>query len=29
VIASSARRGYSTVEEISKKPLRHPHSESA
>jgi hypothetical protein len=29
VVASSARRGYSTLEEISKKPFRHPHSESA
>ena len=29
VVASSARRGYSTLEEISKKPVRHPHSESA
>jgi len=29
VVASSARRGYSTFEEISKKPFRHPHSESA
>ena len=29
VIASSARHGYSTVEEISKKPFRHPHSKSA
>jgi len=29
VIASSARRGYGTVEEISKRPFRHPHSESA
>jgi hypothetical protein len=29
VIATSARRGYSTLEEISKKPFRHPHSESA
>jgi hypothetical protein len=26
---NSARRGYSTLEEISKKPFRHPHSESA
>jgi len=24
-----ARRGYATVEELSKKPFRHPHSESA
>jgi hypothetical protein len=29
VVASSARRGYSALEEISKKPFRHPHSESA
>jgi hypothetical protein len=29
VVATSARRGYSTLEEISKKPFRHPHSESA
>jgi len=29
VIASSARRGYNVIEEISKKPFRHPHSESA
>ena len=29
VVASSARRGYNTFEEISKKPFRHPHSESA
>jgi hypothetical protein len=29
VVANSARRGYSTLEEISKKPFRHPHSESA
>jgi len=29
VVASSARRTYSTFEEISKKPFRHPHSESA
>ena len=29
VVASSARRGYSTLEEISKRPVRHPHSESA
>ncbi len=29
VVAVSARRGYSTFEEISKKPFRHPHSESA
>lgn len=28
-VVSSARRGYSTLEEISKKPFRHPHSESA
>ena len=28
-VAGSARRGYSTIEEISKKPFRHPHSESA
>jgi hypothetical protein len=28
-VASSARRGYTTLEEISKKPFRHPHSESA
>jgi hypothetical protein len=29
MVANSARRGYSTLEEISKKPFRHPHSESA
>jgi hypothetical protein len=29
VVATSARRGYSTVEEISKKPFRHLRSESA
>jgi hypothetical protein len=29
VVATSARRGYSALEEISKKPFRHPHSESA
>jgi hypothetical protein len=28
-VASSARRGYSALEEVSKKPFRHPHSESA
>jgi hypothetical protein len=28
-VANSARRGYSALEEISKKPFRHPHSESA
>ena len=29
VIAQSARRGYATLEEISKKPFHRPHSESA
>lgn len=29
VIATTARRSYATVEELSKKPFRHPHSESA
>ena len=29
VVATSARRGYTTLEEISKRPFRHPHSESA
>ncbi|MGB0035920.1 MAG: hypothetical protein WBP79_10645 [Candidatus Acidiferrales bacterium] len=29
VVAESARRGYSTLEEISRKPFRHPRSESA
>jgi hypothetical protein len=29
VVAISARRGFSTLEDISKKPFRHPHSESA
>jgi hypothetical protein len=29
VISSITRRGYSDLEEISKKPFRHPHSESA
>jgi energy-coupling factor transporter transmembrane protein EcfT len=28
-LAHSARRGYSKFEEISKKPFRHPRSESA
>lgn len=28
-VATTARRGYSALEEISKKPIRHPHSESA
>jgi hypothetical protein len=28
VVVSSARRGYSTLEELSKRPVRHPHSES-
>ena len=28
VIASSARRGYAALEEISRKPFRHPRSES-
>ena len=28
-VVVSARRGYSALEEISKKPFRHPHSESA
>ena len=25
----AARRGYAVVEDLSKKPIRHPHSESA
>jgi len=29
VIVNSARRGYATLEEISRKPFRHPRSESA
>jgi uncharacterized membrane protein HdeD (DUF308 family) len=29
VIAQSTKRGYGMVEEIGKKSLRHPHSESA
>lgn len=29
VAGTSARRGYAAIEEISKKPFRHPHSESA
>jgi len=29
VVAISARRGIGTLEELSKKPFRHPHSESA
>lgn len=29
VIATTARRSYAMVEELSKKPFRHPHSESA
>jgi len=29
VVATTARRGYSAIEELSKKPFRHPHSESA
>ena len=29
VIAHSTRRGYGVVEEIGRKALRHPHSESA
>jgi hypothetical protein len=29
VIADSARRGYATLEEISRKQFRHPRSESA
>ena len=29
VISSSARRGYAGLEEISRKPFRHPRSESA
>jgi hypothetical protein len=29
LIASTARRYYNLLEEISKKPFRHPHSESA
>jgi hypothetical protein len=29
VISNSARRGYASLEEISRKPLRHPRSESA
>ena len=28
-VTTAARRYYSIVEEISKKPFRHPHSESA
>jgi hypothetical protein len=29
VISTSARRGYASLEEISRKPFRHPRSESA
>lgn len=29
VLARSARRGYSVVDELSRKPFRHPRSESA
>jgi hypothetical protein len=29
VIADSARRGYASLEEVSRKPFRHPRSESA
>jgi hypothetical protein len=29
VIADSARRGYASLEEISRKSFRHPRSESA
>ena len=29
VVATSARRGVTALEDISKKPFRHPHSESA
>jgi hypothetical protein len=29
VIATTAKRGYSALEDLSKKPFRHPHSESA
>ena len=29
VVATTARRGYNAIEELSKKPFRHPHSESA
>jgi hypothetical protein len=29
VIGDTARRGFSTLEEISRKPFRHPRSESA
>jgi hypothetical protein len=28
VISNSARRGYASLEEISRKPFRHPRSES-
>jgi hypothetical protein len=28
-VAPVARRGYARIEEISKKPFRHPRSESA
>jgi hypothetical protein len=29
IVADSARRGYASLEEISRKPFRHPRSESA
>jgi hypothetical protein len=29
VLARSARRGYSLMDELSRKPFRHPRSESA
>jgi len=28
-VSSLTRRGYNTLEEFSKRPFRHPHSESA
>ena len=27
--SDAARRGYAFIEDLSKKPIRHPHSESA
>jgi hypothetical protein len=29
LFARSARRGYNMMEELSRKPFRHPRSESA
>ena len=29
IVAESARRGYASLEEVNRKPFRHPRSESA